>query len=164
MTGQAPIEKITIEVRGKKVILDPENMKFNENTLAEYMNQEYGWIDYFGKQFEYAQKELALAEIEFDFIFSKKCIEIKDSGTSDAYAKCAALANEEVKNAKIKVADRREAVGHLRAHLKAWDRNHENVQNRGHSLRAEMKTLNREIYMSTEEESEKTTTFQDYFK
>jgi hypothetical protein len=162
MIATAPIEKVTIEVQGKKIVLDPLNMKYNENSLAEYMNQEYGWIDYLGKQLEYANKELALAEIEYDFIFSKKCVEIKDSGASDTYSKCAATANEEVKKAKIKVVDRREAVGHLRAHLKAWDRNHENVQNRGHSLRAEMKVLNREFYSTPEDSSQ--SSFGDYLK
>jgi hypothetical protein len=46
---EAPIEKITVTVAGGTVILDPANMHYNENNLADYMNKEYGWIDYLGK-------------------------------------------------------------------------------------------------------------------
>jgi len=164
MISQAPIEKVVIEVQGKKVVLDPENMKFNENTLAEYMNQEYGWIDYFGKQLEYANKELALAENEYDAIFAIKFMESKDSGATDTYSRYAATANQETVEAKKKVAEKKEIVGHLRAHLKAWDRNHDNVQNRGHSLRAEMKALNRDFYATPEEDGQSGSSFEDFFK
>lgn len=162
MVTTAPIEKISVEVHGKKIVLDPTNMKFNENTIAEYMSEEYGWIDYLGKQLEFAQKELAFAEIEYDAIFASKFIEAKDAGGSDNYAKCVATANEDVKLTKIKIAEKKEVVGHIRAHLKAWDRNHENVQNRGHSLRAEMKVLNREIYTSQDEDTP--VSLQDFVK
>ena len=49
-------------------------------------------------------------------------------------------------DARKKAVEAKETVGHLKAHLRAWDKNHENVQNRGHSLRAEMKVLSRDIY------------------
>lgn len=154
MINPAPIQKVTVEIQGSKIVLDPSNMKYNENSLAEYMNEEYGWIDYLGKQLEFASKELALAEIEYDWLFSKKLTEIKDSGASDVYSKSAATADLDVKKARIKIAECKEVVGHLRAHLKAWDRNHENVQNRGHSLRAEMKVLNREIHPTQDDNSD----------
>jgi hypothetical protein len=146
MAQDAPIEKVVVVVNGSKVILDPANMKYNENTLSDYMNREYGWIDYLGKQLEYAQKELLLAEIDSESIYSKKFIEAKESGKSDNYAKAFAMASQEYIDSKKKIVDRKEAVGHLKAHLKAWDKNHENSQNRGHSLRQEMKMLNRDIY------------------
>lgn len=146
MAQDAPIEKVVVVVNGSKVVLDPANMKYNENTLSEYMNREYGWIDYLGKQLEYAQKELMLSEIDAESIYAKKFIEAKDKGNSDNYAKAFATASEEYVEAKKKIVERKEAVGHLKAHLKAWDKNHENSQNRGHSLRQEMKMLNRDIY------------------
>jgi hypothetical protein len=146
MAEDAPIQKITVIVNGTKVVLDPANMKYNENSLSDYMNREYGWIDYLGKQLEFAQKELMLAEIDADAIYSKKFIESKDGGNSDNYAKAYSTSHVDYVEAKKKIVDRKETVGHLKAHLKAWDKNHENSQNRGHSLRAEMKKLNRDIY------------------
>ena len=151
MNSEAPILKVKVEVAGAQIILDPDNMKYNENNIGDYMNKEYGWIDYLGKQLEYAQKELMLAEIDVETEYSKKFLEAKDASNTDTYSKAFAFAHQDVVAAKKKVVDRKEAVGHLKAHLRAWDKNHDNVQNRGHSLRTEMKILNREIYESPQE-------------
>lgn len=161
MSADAPLEKIVVEVNGRQVVLDPTNMKYNELTLPEYMNKEYGWIDYLGKQLEYAQKEVLLAEIDAEAQYSLKFIEAKDAGNSDNYAKAFALANVDVVAAKKKIVDRKEVVGHIRAHLAAWHKNHENVQNRGHTLRAEMKALNRDI---ADEINNATGTADDFMK
>ena len=143
---QAPIEIITVVVDGKPVVLDPGNMRYNENSLAEYMNVEYGWLDYFGKQLEHAQKEVALAEIDAEAQYALKFMESKDAGNTDNYAKAYATAHADVVAAKKKTADRKEVVGHIKAHISAWNKNHDNAQNRGHSLRAEMKALSRDFY------------------
>jgi hypothetical protein len=151
MAKEAPIEKITVVVNGKNVLLDPENMKYSENSLPEYLNKEYGWIDYLGKQLEFAQKELLLADIEAKAIEAKKFIESKDEGNTDNYAKAYSLCHVDVVDCKKKVADLKATVGHLKAHLLAWKENHENANNRGHSLRHEMKVLHREYYETPEE-------------
>lgn len=139
---EAPHELITVTVAGKSVCLDPNNMKFNENTLAEYMSREYSWCDYFGKQLEIAQKEMLLAEIDAEAQYSLKFITSKDLGNSDNHAKAYANSHVDVVAAKKKVADHKETVGHLKSHLKAWTISHENAQNRGHTLRKEMDKLN----------------------
>lgn len=148
MANEAPIEIVKVTVQGRLIVLDPKNMKYNENSLGEYMGKEYGWVDYLGKQLEYAQKEVLHAEIEADSIYSKMFMFSKDSGNSDNYAKAYALQHNDVVDAKKKVADCKETVGHLKAHLKAFDKNHDNVQNRGHTLRKELDKLNRDIYSS----------------
>jgi hypothetical protein len=63
MASDAPIEKVTVTVNGVQIVLDPLNMKYNENSLGEFMNKEYGWIDYLGKQKEFADKEVLMATI-----------------------------------------------------------------------------------------------------
>jgi len=143
---EAPIEKVTVIVQGREIVLDPINMKYNENSLAQYMNEEYGWIDYLGKQLEHAQKEVLDVEIESEAIYSLKFMESKDCGNSDNYAKAFALANVDVVEAKKKVAKCKENVGHLKAHLKAWDKNHDNAKSRSFAVQNEMKVLNRNIY------------------
>jgi hypothetical protein len=35
----------------------------------------------------------------------------------------------------------------LRQHLRAWDKNHENAQNRGNTLRKEMERLHKDRFM-----------------
>jgi hypothetical protein len=162
MASDAPLEKVRVTVQGKEIILDPDNMKYNENNLPEYMSKEYGWVDYLGKQLEYAQKELLIAEVDSEAIYSLRFIESKDAGNSDNYAKAYSTANVDVVAAKRHVIDRKEVVGHIKAHLKAWDKNHENVQNRGHSLRQEMKVLNRDVYET--DSTKNSCTFEDYLK
>lgn len=141
-----PIEVIKVFVNGKNIILDAKNMEFSDNTLNEYMEKEYGWVDYFGKQLEYAQKERLDAEIDAEAIFSQKYIEAKDEGGTEQYAKAKANANPDVIAAKKKVVELNETVGQIKAHLKAWDRNHDNAQNRGYTLRKEMDKLNKDVY------------------
>ena len=128
MASDAPVEKVKVVVRGKEILLDPDNMRYNENNLPEYMSKEYGWVDYLGKQLEYAQKELLLAEIEAEAAYSAKFMQSKDAANSDNYAKAYANSHIDVVAAKRLVVDRKEAVGHLKAHLVAWSKNHENAQ------------------------------------
>lgn len=146
----APMEKVTIKVNGRELVLDPDNMRFNEFTLSEYMDKEYAWIDYFGKQLELAHKELSLAELEYETKFNEKYIDAKDGGGSDAYSKAKAQSHPDVVEMQKRVIERREAVGLLKQHLRAWDKNHDNAQNRGHTLRKELDKLNRDIYEGKE--------------
>lgn len=142
----APTELVKVIVNNKEIILNPKNMEFSDITLNDYMEKEYGWIDYFGKQLEYAQKEKLLAEIDAEAIFSEKYILAKDSGGTEQYAKAKANADEDVVKAKKRVVELNEIVGQLKAHLRAWDKNHDNAQNRGYSLRKEIDKLNKDIY------------------
>lgn len=163
MAKDAPIERVTIVVNGQTIVLDPENMKYNENTLGDYMNKEYGWIDYLGKQLEYAQKEVLIASIEAESQYSIQFLKSKDAGNSDNYAKAFANCHNDVVDAKKYVADRKEVVGHLKAHLKAWHDNHENAQNRGHTLRKELGVLRNEFYEPSQSLDDSTCTVEDFF-
>ena len=159
MAKDAPVEKVKVIVKGREISLDPDNMKYDENNLPQYMSKEYGWIDYLGKQLEFAQRELLLAEIDAEASFSAKFMESKDAGNSDNYAKAYANSHVDVVASKRYVVDRKETVGHLKAHLSAWSKNHENAQNRGHTIRTEMKVLNRDIY---DAENGATTSAEDF--
>jgi hypothetical protein len=163
MASEAPLEIIRVVVQGREIVLDPSNMKYNENNLPEYMGKEYGWVDYLGKQLEHAQKEALNAEVDADAAYSLKFMESKDAGNSDNYAKAYASAHVDVVAARKHVNDRKEVVGHIKAHLKAWDKNHENAQNRGHTLRKELDKLNRDIYTPGSLD-ENTCTFEDMLR
>lgn len=145
MATDAPVEKTIVLVKGKSITLDPANMEFNEVNLSDYLEKEYGWVDYLGKQLELANKEVLDAETAYEAVYSQKYIESKDLGNTDNYAKAKALSDPDYVAARNLWADRKEAVGLLKAHLRAWDKNHENAQNRGHTLRKEMEKLNRDI-------------------
>jgi len=76
-------------------------MEFNDGNISEFMQKEYGWIDYFGKQLELAQKDRLLAEIEAEELYSKKYVEAKDSGGTENYAKAKAMADPGVVSANL---------------------------------------------------------------
>ncbi len=97
-----PIEVITVLVENKEIKLDPKNMEFTDGNISEFMQKEYGWIDYFGKQLELAQKARLLAEIEAESIYSKKYVEAKDNGGTEQYAKAKACSDPEVVASKKK--------------------------------------------------------------
>jgi hypothetical protein len=153
-TKEAPVEKVVVEVRGVRIVLDPANMLYNENTLAEFMNTEYGWIDYLGKQLEYAQKDMLYAEVEAEAEYSRKFLEAKtEKGFTENQSKAYALAHHDVVAAKKAHIDKKEIVGHIKAHLRAWDKNHENAQNRGHTIRKEMDKLNRDSFVVNDDDA-----------
>jgi hypothetical protein len=152
-----PIEVTTVIVNNKEVKLDPKNMEFTDGNISEFMQKEYGWIDYFGKQLELAQKARLLAEIEAEELYSRKYVETKDAGGTENYAKAKASSDPEVVAAKKNVVEKKEVEGYIKAHLRAWDKNHDNVQNRGHSLRKELDKLNKDIYKTVENDFDKFT-------
>jgi hypothetical protein len=152
-----PVETVIVFVNNKEIKLDPKNMEFTDGNISEFMQKEYGWIDYFGKQLELAQKARLLAEIEAEELYSKKYVETKDAGGTENYAKAKANADPEVVSAKRNVVEKKEIEGFIKAHLRAWDKNHENVQNRGHSLRKELDKLNKDIYKTIEDDFDKFT-------
>ena len=162
--NDAPQENVTVVIRGTNVVLDPNNMHFSDSSLSEYMDKEYGWIDYFGKQLEFACKDLLDADIAYEAEYSRQYILSKDAGNTENYAKANALADQTVVTARQLVAHRKEIVGLLKAHLKAWDKNHDNAQNRGHTLRKEMEKLHREVYKSSDLPDTGTCVIEDIFK
>ena len=106
---------------------------------------------FFRKQLELATKELALAELAYETKFNEIYIETKDGGGSDTYGKAKSQSHPDCVALHQAVIDRKSVVGFLKSHLKAWDRIHDNAQNRGHTLRKELDKLNKDIYHKKED-------------
>lgn len=155
-------EKQTIIVDGQRVDIDRGLLHFNELTLGEYIEKEGGYIDYFGAKLSEAERELANIDseterlnVEYDTLFSRKFADYKlANGGSDTLVEAKIKADLEVDEAKKKVLESKRSaieakyrVRLLTQHLRAWDKNHENAQSRGHFLRKEMDKLNRDIYL-----------------
>jgi hypothetical protein len=140
------MEKRIIVVFEQKVILDPEKLGFTEATLSEYLEHEGGWYDYIGQKLADAEREMADKEHAHDVIYSERFRENKDNGCSDKLAEATSKADDDVQRAKEELLDAKHNVKLLLQHLRAWDKNHENAQSRGHFLRKEMDKLNKDIY------------------
>lgn len=136
-------------VGGQKVVLDPNRLEFNEATLSKYLEQEGAWYDYFGQKLADAEYELAQAEESYEKKYSVAFRIAKEEGSSDKLAESTAKCDTDVQSASVLKASCKHKVKLLSLHLKAWDKNHDNAQSRGHTLRKEMDKLSGRIYGPT---------------
>ncbi len=134
-----------------EVVIEPKNLEFNEASLSRYLEQEAGWYDYFGTKLADAEYILArltdLHDVKYSCWFK---IEKSENKASDALAEARANSVAEVVELAKAITDAKHNVKLIQQHLRSWDRNHENVQNRGNTLRKEMDRLSPTIYGSVD--------------
>lgn len=154
-------DKRKVKIYDQDVILDTNNLHFSEETLGEYLEKEAGYIDYFGAKLAEAEKQFAEIEMEVEKqegecerVYYKVFSNLKSEGGSDKFVESLAKvdpmvidAENKVLDLKLKSVEMKYIMRSLQQHLKAWDRNHENCQNRGNTLRREMDRLGRDVFM-----------------
>lgn len=131
-------------VDGVEVELNSNNMKFNENTLTEYLEKEGTFYDFFGIKLAEAEHALQRSELEYDVAFADKFKQAKDDGSSDKLAESYAKSDSYCVDLKKKMQDFKLVVRKLQQHLRAWDKNHDNAQSLGFILTKEMEKLGRD--------------------
>jgi hypothetical protein len=142
------IKKELLVVGEDDVILDPENLHFTEATLSDYLKKEGGWYDNFGAYLAKAEREFQEADSYYDNIYNLKFYEYKSEGGSDKMAEARAKIDADVQKADKQRMDAKYTVSRLKYHLRAWDKNHDNAQSMGHTLRRELTHLNNDIRSS----------------
>ncbi len=153
--------KRSVMVNNQEVILDTSKLAFSEGTLSEYLEKEGGWIDYFGAKLAEAERQFAEMELEvekeedeYDRVYAKVFTTLKDTdGGSDKKIEGLTKVEPMVISARTKVIELKAksielkfTVRLLQQHLRAWDKNHENGQNRGNTLRKELERLNKDKF------------------
>tara|TARA_Y100000034_G_scaffold103692_1_gene129544 strand:- start:19265 stop:19795 length:531 start_codon:yes stop_codon:yes gene_type:complete len=128
-----------------EIDLDPEKLRFSEQTISKYYQDEGGYYDYYSAQLAYAEFLLAKRELEYDVVFNEKFAANKEMGGSDKYVEAKTKADDEVVEAKNVVIIAKYKKSLLQQHIRAWDRNHDNALNLGHMLRKEMEKLGLEL-------------------
>jgi hypothetical protein len=151
-------DKRKVTINGQDVVLDTSKLYFSEGTLSDYLETEGGWIDYFGAKLADAERQLAEKEMEvereddeYERVYSKVFAQLKDQGGSDKYVEGLTKVEPVVVDARNKVLDLKSQSLELKhntrllyQHLRAWDKNHENAQNRGNTLRKEMERITKD--------------------
>lgn len=137
-------EKISFD--NFSVVIDPENLRFDENTLSKYIQNEGSYYDNFGHYLALAEKNLQNKENQHEKLYCERFIEAKELGSSDKLAEAKAKSDSDVNYVKEQVFEARYVVNRLKNHIKAWDKNHDNAQSMGHMLRKQMDKLSGEIY------------------
>lgn len=130
------------------VVIDAENLRFDETTLSHYIQTEGGFYDNFGYYLALAERNLQNKESQFEKLYCDRFVEAKELGSSDKLAEAKAKADPDVVAMRDEVFDARYAVNRLKNHIKAWDKNHDNAQSMGHMLRKQMDRLGNDIYGS----------------
>ena len=133
------MEEIIID--GEIVVLDFEKLNFNESNLSGYLEKEGGWYNYYGSKLAKAEKVLQLMELKHDVLYSNKFSELKSAGGSDKLVEAQSKSDASVEEIARQVIEAKYNVKLLLLHLRAWDKNHENAQNRSNTLRKEMEKL-----------------------
>lgn len=148
--------KRIVTVNGQQVELDTAKLAFSEGTLSEYLETEGGWIDYYSAKLAEAERQLAEMDMEaereedeYERTYSKVFSTLKTTeGGSDKLVEgqskvepTVIAARKKVLEYKTKAIELKYTVRLLQQHLRAWDKNHENAQNRGNTLRKEMERL-----------------------
>lgn len=128
-----------------EVVVDPENLRFNEQTLNDYIQTEGGHYDNFGGYLAMAERNLQNRETLHEKLFSERFEEAKEMGASDKLAEAKAKKDADVVEMKSSVVEARYVVNRLKNHLRAWDKNHDNAQSLGHMLRKQMDKLHEAI-------------------
>lgn len=144
-------DSTSVKLGNEVVDLDPKRMHFNEANLSKYQEEEAVWYDYFGRKLADAEYLLQSYEQEHDVKYSEKFASFKESGNSDKLADANAKADPEVEEAKKKCLVAKHKVKLLQQHLRAWDKNHDNAQNRAHTIRKELDKLHSDFYFKNRE-------------
>jgi len=142
--------KKSVKVGGQDVVLDTGKLKFNEATLSKYLEEEAGWYDYYGQKLADAELFYQGCDLEYEAAFAEKFKTFKEEdGGSDKLVESRCKADPDLKALRMKTLAAKNVVKLLQQHLRAWDKNHDNAQSRGHMLRKEIDKLNAEIYLKT---------------
>ena len=129
----------------EEIDLNPENLKFNEQNISEYYQNEGGNYDYFSSKLAYADFLLARRDLEYDVVYNEKFATNKELGGSDKYVESKTKADPEVVEAKEVAIMAKLKKNLLQQHVRSWDRNHDNALSLGHMLRKEMEKLGFEV-------------------
>lgn len=127
------------------VVIDPENLRFDEMSLSHYIQTEGGYYDNFGNYLALAERNLQNKENMHERLFCERFAEAKELGASDKLAEAKAKCDVDVVALKDEIVQARFVVNRLKNHIKAWDKNHDNAQSMGHMLRKQMDRLNADI-------------------
>lgn len=141
--------KEKLEFAGAVVEIDPENLRFNETNLSQYIQTEAGYYDNFGAYLSLAEKNLQNFELRHEKTLAERFVEAKENGGSDKLAEAKAKCDPVVVDLKDKMNDAKYIVNRLKQHLRAWDKNHDNAQSLGHMQRKLMDKLHGDIMGSS---------------
>ncbi len=131
-------EKRKIKIGNQDVVLDPSLMVFTEANLSNFQEKSAIYIEYFGQCLADADAEERYHDMRLEAVYAQKFVTFKEEGGSDKLCEAKVQADPDYLKVRDNAWVARHKVRLLQNYLKAWDKAHENAQNRSHTLRKEM--------------------------
>jgi len=133
---------LKLKIGDQEVILDSENMTFNEATLNEFIQKEHAFYDHFGRAAVNLEALYDVRKSEYEQIRESRFDQFKtEASCSDKLASARAESDDEVVKAKQKMIAAKRNHKLVQQHLRAWDKAHDNALNLAYNLRKEMDKL-----------------------
>ena len=140
-----------IKVGDLVIVLDDNQLLFNETNLNEFIKKEHGVYSYFGKQLADVEHLQWLAQQDYEAAYSKLFADIKENqGGSDKLVEAKCKSDLDVLEKEKKFFDFKCSAAKIKAFLRGLDKAHDNAQSLGHNLRKEMDKLGADIHFSSD--------------
>ncbi len=135
-------DRRVLKVGKREVIVDTENLLFNEVTLGEFFKKAPAWYDNIGRGMAEAEAIVQVRKMEYDEVSGEKFDHYKTEGkVSDKLAQARTDGDKDVLEARTRLTAAQLNVSLIKNHLRAWDKAFDNAQSTGHMLRREMNKL-----------------------
>jgi len=135
-------QPLKLKIGDQEVILNSENMSFNEATLNEFIQKEHAFYDHFGRAAVNLEALSDMRKAEYEQLRETKFDKFKTEGScSDKLASARAESDDEVIEAKKRMIAAKRNHKLVQQHLRAWDKAHDNALNLAYNLRKEMDKL-----------------------
>tara|TARA_Y100000034_G_scaffold78539_2_gene94401 strand:+ start:56 stop:529 length:474 start_codon:yes stop_codon:yes gene_type:complete len=139
-------DRRVLKLGRREVIIDTENLKYNEVTLGSFFQKAPSWYDNIGRGMADAEALVQSRKMEFDRIYGERFDHYKTDGKiSDKLAGARTDGDEDVMDARKKLVAAQQTVSLIKNHLRAWDKAFECAQSTGHMLRKEMDKLGHDL-------------------
>ncbi len=139
-------EKREIKLGEEVVILNPDDLRFNDRTIHEFFEQVSGRIDYIGRALADADALYLLREREVESLYLSKFRYWKEEGKSDKVAENYAKADPDVQQGKLVSIAARNNKLLLQHHLQALQAARSQANNRAGFMKFEAGRLNLGTY------------------
>lgn len=150
-----------IKLGEEEVELNPENLKFSDANLNDYLKTSAATLAYYNEKHAMAQYISGIRDDKAEEVYERKFKEAKENGATEKLANAVASTDADVLEAKKKARASKYHSALLYGYIRALDRANTNAINLGYNIRKEMdkmglsiKSLDDSGFVSAEKEAD----------
>lgn len=149
------LQKRIVRLLDEEVVINPNDLLFDDRTLNQFFERVSGRIDYIGRCHADAQHISLRREQEYEqmWLGLYKRYRLGESKCAEKTSELLAKGDDAVQKAKQEYIEAKHTRDLLYAHLQALNAAREDAHNRGHFIRKEMDKLHSDIMLTPEQQS-----------